>query len=344
VRHQDRHPSTTGASSAVTTDDLFRRIVEIINDARGCVARVVNSAMVQAYWEIGRQIVEVEQQGDPRAGYGEQVLVQLSDRLTQRFGRGFSLPHLKRMRQFFKVYAAYPIQAPVFADNEIQQIGSALRSQLPLSAQPQFRQELGWTHYRLLMTISNSSTRSFYEIEAAAEGWSTRELERQIASLLYERLAASRDKDNVLALAHQGQEISTPQDVVKDPLVLEFLGLPDRPHWRERDLEQAIIDHLQEFRLELGKLTHRDLGQLQMYVNWYDRTQREAHEEPTVGIALCSQKNDAVVHMTLPEGEKRIVAARYEVLLPSAKELEAVVQEGRRAAERQDSVGRGPTL
>jgi hypothetical protein len=184
------------------------------------------------------------------------------------------------------------------------------------------------------MTVRAPSTRSFYETEAAREGWSCRELERQIASHLYERLAASRDKNEVLALAHQGQEVSTPQEVVKDPLVLEFLGLSDRPHWHERDLEQAIIDHLQEFMLELGKLTHRDLGQLQMYVNWYDRTQREAHEEPTVGIALCSRRNDAAVRMTLPEGEKRIVAARYEVLLPSARELEAAVQEGRRAAKR----------
>jgi predicted nuclease of restriction endonuclease-like (RecB) superfamily len=342
MRDQDRQRPTTEYPSDVTADDLFRRIVEIINDARGRVTRVVNSAMVQTYWEIGRQIVEVEQQGDERAGYGEQVLVHLSDRLTQCFGRGFSLPHLKRMRQFFKVYAAYPIQLPAFVDNDIQQIGSALRSELLPTAQPQFRQELGWTHDRLLMTIANPTARSFYETEAAREGWSCRELERQIASHLYERLAASRDKDDILALAHQGQDVSTPQDVVKDPLVLEFLGLSDRPHWRERDLEQAIIDHLQEFMLELGKLTHRDLGQLQMYVNWYDRTQREAHEEPTVGIALCSRRNDAMVRMTLPEGEKRIVAARYEMLLPSAKELEAAVQEGRRAAERQGPSGCGP--
>ncbi len=383
MRDQDRQPSTTNDTSGVTTDDLFGRIVEIITDARGRVTRVVNSAMVQAYWEIGRQIVEVEQQGDPRAGYGEQVLIQLSDRLTQCFGRGFSLPHLKRMRQFFKVYAAYPIQLPAFVDNDIQQIGSALRSELPPTAQPKFRHELGWTHYRLLMTIANANTRSFYETEAAREGWSCRELERQIASHLYERLAASRDKNEVLALAHQGQEVSTPLDVVKDPLVLDFLGLSDRPHWHERELEQAIIDHLQEFMLELGKgfsfvarqkritldgdhffvdlvlynrllrcfvlidlklgkLTHRDLGQLQMYVNWYDRTQREAHEEATVGIALCSRRNDAVVRMTLPEGEKRIVAARYEVLLPSAKELEAAVKEGRHAAERIATLGREP--
>jgi predicted nuclease of restriction endonuclease-like (RecB) superfamily len=380
VRNQDRQPSTTGDSAGVAAEDLFRRIVEIINDARGRVTRVVNSTMVQTYWEIGRQIVQVEQQGDQRAGYGEQVLAGLSDRLTQRFGTGFSLPNLKRMRRFFLVYSASPVAQLGSIDNRGQLIGSALLSQLPPTTQPTFRQELGWTHYLMLMTVADPSARSFYEIEAARDGWSYRELERKIASHLYERLAASRDKDQVLALARRGQEVLTPQDVVKDPVVLEFLGLPDRPHWHERDLEQAIIDHLQEFMLELGKgfsfvarqkritldgdhffvdlvlynrllrcfvlidlklgkLTHRDLGQLQMYVNWYDRTQREAHEEPTVGIALCSRKNDAVVRMTLPEGEKRIVAARYEVLLPSAKELEAVVQEGRRAAERRDSGG-----
>ena len=280
------------------------------------------------------------------------------------------------MRQFYQVYARLPrLKHRTSDDNDIQQIGAALRRELPSTTQPQFRQELSWAHYRLLSSLPDSAARSFYEFEAAREGWSSRELERQIASLLFERLAASRDKDEVLALARRGQEIATPQDVVKDPVVLEFLGLPERPHWRERDLEQAIIDHLQEFMLELGrgfcfvarqkritldgdhffvdlvlynrllrcfvvidlklgKLTHRDLGQLQMYVNWYDRTQREPHEQPTVGIALCSRKNDAVVRMTLPEGEKRILATRYEVLLPSARELEAAVNEGRREAER----------
>ena len=227
------------------------------------------------------------------------------------------------------------------------------------------------------MGVSDASARSFYELEAATQAWSVRELERQIASHLYERLAASRDKDEVLALAHKGQELLTPHDVITDPVVLEFLGLPERPHWRERDLEQAIIDHLQEFMLELGKgfcfiarqkritldgdhffvdlvlynrllrcfvvidlklgkLTHRDLGQVQMYVNWFDRTQREPHEEPTIGIALCSRRNDAVVRMTLPEGENRIIAARYDLVLPTAEQLEAAVLAGRRAAERRD--------
>ena len=388
MRDNNRLPPTTADAAGVAAETLFKRVAEIIDGVRGRLARAVNSAMVRAYWETGRAIVEIEQAGEPRADYGAQLIERLSQHMTDRFGAGFSIRNLERMRQFYLAFADRttvidPQNGAI--DNDVQLIPPALRAEL---APPVLRERsfaLNWTHYRLLISIADPSARSFYEIEAATEGWSTRELERQIASLLYERLAASRDKDDVLALAHQGQEVSTPQDVVKDPLVLEFLGLPDRPHWHERDLEQAIIDHLQEFMLELGKgfsfvarqkritldgdhffvdlvlynrllrcfvlidlklgkLTHRDLGQLQMYVNWYDRTQREAHEEPTVGIALCSRKNDAVVRMTLPEGEKRIVAARYEVLLPSAKELEAVVQEGRRAAERQDSVGRGPTL
>ena len=219
------------------------------------------------------------------------------------------------------------------------------------------------------------AARAFYAHEAAATAWSSRELERQIASLLYERLAASRDRDGVLALARSGQEIATPQDIIKDPVVLEFLGLPERTQWRERDLEQAIIDHLQEFMLELGRgfcfvarqqritldddhffvdlvlynrllrcfvvvdlklgrLTHRDLGQLQMYVNWFDRTQRAEHETRTIGIALCSRKNDAVVRMTLPEEADRILAVRYETVLPTPREFETAVIEARRVAER----------
>ena len=257
VRDQDRQPPTTESSLDVTADDLFRRIADIINAARGSVARVVNSAMVQAYWAIGRQIVEVEQQGDSRAGYGEQILAGLSERLTLCFGRGFSLSNLKRMRCFFLAYSDNPAIADADIDNRDQQIGSTVSGQLAASVQPVFLQELGWSHYVLLMSVPASSRRSFYEAEAAREGWSCRELERQIASHLHDRLAASRDKDVVLALAHQGQEVITPQDVVKDPLVLEFLGLQERPHWHERDLEQAIIDHLQEFMLELGKGVQR---------------------------------------------------------------------------------------
>ncbi len=372
-----RQPPATTDATRVAADTLFQKVVEIVDCAQVRVARAVNTIMVQTYWEIGRQIVLVEQQGDQRAGYGEKVLAQLSERLTLRFGRGFSLPHLKRMRQFYQLYGAASGLVAPSSDNDTQQIGSALRSQFETSSQYNFRQELSWTHYRQLMSVTNTRARSFYEIEAATQGWSSRELERQIASHLYECLAASRDMDEVLALAHKGQELLTPQDVIKDPVVLEFLGLPERPHWRERDLEQAIIDHLQEFMLELGKgfcfiarqkritldgdhffvdlvlynrllrcfvvidlklgkLTHRDIGQVQMYVNWFDRTQREPHEKPTIGIALCSRKNDAVVRMTLPEGDDRIVAARYEMVMPAPKQIEQAVLDGRRAAERRD--------
>ncbi len=379
----DSLPPGTGHTADVAAEDLFRRIVEIIDGARGRVARAVNSTIVQTNWEIGRQIVQIEQAGEQRAEYGEQILTQLSERLTRHFGRGYSVSHLRRVRQFFLMYAKDASQKSDVIENGDHPIRAAVRRELSQASQSVIPQGLGWTHYRILMTVPGAIARSFYEIEAAREGWSSRELERQIASSLFERLAASRDKNEVLALAHRGQEVITPQDVVKDPVVLEFLGLPDRPHWHERDLEQAIIDHLQEFMLELGKgfcfvarqkritlegdhffidlvlynrllrcfvlidlklgrLTHRDLGQLQMYVNWYDRTQRDAHEEATVGIALCSRKNDAVVRMTLPEGQKRILAARYDVLMPSAKELEVVVQEGRRAAARENPRRRGP--
>ena len=373
MHEDDRQPPTTADAMSVTDETLFSRVAEIIDGARGRVARAANSAMVQAYWAIGREIILVEQRGEERAEYGESIVRKLSARLSEAYGRGYSLASIWRMRQF---YLAYPSGSATTSDPTTGEIVAAVRREFGNERHPTvFPSQLSWTHYRLLLTVENLPARTFYEIETATEGWSSRELERQIASHLYERLAASRDKDEVLALAHRGQEILTPQDVVKDPVVLEFLGLPERPHWRECDLEQAIIDHLQEFMLELGKgfcfvarqkritldgdhffvdlvlynrllrcfllidlklgkLTHRDLGQLQMYVNWYDRTQREDHEEPTVGIALCSRKNDAVVRMTLPEGEKRIMATRYEVLLPTAQQLEAVVREGRRAAER----------
>jgi len=233
---------------------------------------------------------------------------------------------------------------------------------------------LSWTHYLALIRVDAPQARAFYEIEAAREGWSTRELERQIASLLYERLAKSRDKDQVLALAKEGQDVAQPRDVLKDPMVLEFLDLEERAHWRERDLEQAIIDRLEAFLLELGKgfcfvarqkritldgdhfyvdlvfynrllrsfvlidlklgkLAHQDLGQMQMYVNYFDRFQREEHEAPTVGIVLCSDKNDAMVKITLPENTEQIHAGRYQLYLPTEEELRAEVERGRERAE-----------
>ena len=365
-------------------DALFDRAAEILEAARGHVVRTVNTAMVHANWLIGRAIVEVQQGGHDRAEYGDALLRRLAERLTERFGRGYSYPSVKRMRQF---YQTFPQGS---AARRSEQKGSALLSLSAATPEPgrkgsallslfdgpvQFPTELGWTHYLSLMRVKHQGARAFYEIEAARECWTTRELDRQIASLLYERLAASRDEAGVLALAREGQEVTRPVDVLKDPLVLEFLDLHERTRWLERDLEQAIIDRLEPFLLELGrgfcfvarqrritlegdhfyvdlvfynrllrcfvlvdlklgKLTHQDLGQMQMYVNWFDRTQLAEHEEPTVGIVLCSDKNDAMVQITLPEGQKQIVASRYQLYLPSEEELRAALERERAEALR----------
>lgn len=253
--------------------------------------------------------------------------------------------------------------------------GSALRHPSPVAAAVLFPPILSWTHYRLLLTIESAEARAFYEIEAAREGWSVRQLERQIAALLFERLAMNKNHDEILALARRGHEVAVPADVIKDPFVLEFLDLTGRPTALERDLERAIIDRLEEFLLEigkgfcfvarqkrltldgdhfyvdlvfynrllrafvlvdlkLGKLTHQDLGQMQMYVNYFDRYQRAEHEERTIGIVLCSAKNDAMVKITLPEDNEQILAARYQMYLPTEEELKAELTREREEAER----------
>ncbi len=370
-------------SSASLEGALFVRVVEIIEAARGHVARSVNTAMVQAYWLIGREIVEVEQHGAKRAGYGERVIEGLAERLAARIGKGFSVPNLRNMRQFYLIYregsalpeamAAATNRSALPSDSASKKIRSAVPSESRGTAV--FPPYLGWTHYLLLMRVASPTARAFYEIEAARESWSSRELERQIASLLFERLAKSRDKEKVLALARRGHLLEGPADVVKNPFVLEFLDLDERSHWRERDLEQAIIDRLEAFLLELGKgfcfvarqkrvtlegdhfyvdlvfynrllrcfvlvdlklgkLTHHDLGQMQMYVNFFDRFQRAEHEARTIGIVLCSEKNDAMAKITLPENNAQILAARYQMYLPTEEELRAELAREREAVER----------
>ncbi len=387
--------------SASHEDALFSRVVDIIEAARGHVTRSVNTAMVQAYWLIGREIVEVEQRGVKRAGYGERVVEGLAGRLAGRVGKGFSVPNLRNMRQFYLTYregSALP-EALGGSTNRSEKRSalpsvsgsSKIRSAVPgesragirtaalgRSADPTpaaFPPYLGWTHYMILMRVANPTARAFYEIEAVRESWSSRELERQIASLLFERLAKSRDKEKVLALARRGHQVEVPADVLKDPFVLEFLGLDERSCWRERDLEQAIIDRIEEFLLELGKgfcfvarqkrvtlegdhfhvdlvfynrllrcfvlvdlklgkLTHQDLGQMQMYVNFFDRFQRAEHEARTIGIVLCSEKNDAMAKITLPENNEQILAARYQMYLPTEEELRAELSREREEAER----------
>ena len=372
---------------AEVENELFQRAAAIIESARGHVTRSVNTAMVHANWLVGREIVEVEQAGRERAAYGEEVVKNLAARLSRRFGKGFSYPSVKRMKQFYLTYSsgsavsaeigqyekgsALPSLSRSVADSER---GSSVLSLLPKGFPVLFPPLLGWTHYLILMRVSDARARTFYEIEAAREGWSTRELGRQIGSLLFERLAKSRDKDQVLALARHGQQIARPGDVIKDPVVLEFLGLEERAHWLERDLEQAIIDRLEAFLLELGKgfcfvarqkrltldgdhfyvdlvfynrllrsfvlvdlkigkLAHQDLGQMQMYVNYFDRFQRQEWEAPTVGIVLCSDKNDAVVRITLPEDNDQIHATRYQLYLPSEDELREELEREREQVE-----------
>ena len=258
--------------------------------------------------------------------------------------------------------------------SSIAEIRTALLSKSATVEIAIFPPYLGWAHYLVLMRVENPTARAFYEIEAARESWASRELERQVASLLFERLAKSRDTDKVLALATKGHEVVVPRDVIKAPFVLEFLDLPERHTWLERDLEQAIIDRLEDFLLELGKgfcfvarqkrlsldgdhfyvdlvfynrllrcfvlidlklgkLTHQDLGQMMMYVNWFDRFQRAEHEQPTVGIILCSEKNDAAVKITLPEDNTQILAARYQHYLPTEEELRAEVNRSREEIE-----------
>lgn len=328
------------------TAQLTGRISSIIETARNRVRTVVDTEMVRAYWEIGREIVEDEQQGEKRAGYGEYLLKNLSRELITRHGKGFDYSNLKNMRQF---YLAYPI-------------GDALRSQL------------SWTHYRLLMRHDDPQKRSFYEIESATNNWSTRELERQMNSMLYERLALSRDTEGIKELAREGQVLKNASDMVKDPYILEFLGLPQERRLLEKELEGALIDKLQQFLLELGKgfsfvarqrritldgrhffidlvfynyilkcfvlidlktgeLMHQDIGQMQMYVNYFTRELMNEGDNPPIGILLCDTKSEAVVRFTLPEGNNQIFASRYKLYLPTEQELAAELHRERQALE-----------
>ena len=313
--------------------------------------------MVYAYYEIGHRIYEEEQQGKERAAYGKYLLKELSDHLSKKFGKGFSITNLKQMRQFYLTYR----------DDQISQKVSDQFKNLPVVSSGR-KFFLSWSHYLKLMRISNIEERHFYEIEAAKNGWSLSEMKRQFDSSLYERLALSRNKDKVARLASEGQTIENPEDAVKDPYVLEFLGLPELPEYSETELETKIIDHLQKFLLELGtgfafigrqvrftfneehfrvdlvfynrllrcfvlfdlkigELKHQDIGQMQMYVNYYDRKIKLVDENPTIGIVLCKDKNNAIVEMTLPENNTQIFASKYQTVLPSKEELKKLLEE-----------------
>ena len=367
----------------------FENLVELCRrtheETQRSAARAVDSSLVVRNYLFGWYIVEYEQHGADRAEYGAQTLRTLSSVLKAKIGRGFSVDALERMRRFYLLYGHILSENPaqeksatllrISGDRAIS--ATALRKLSdPLMELPEIVQTLsaelvncftlGWSHYITLLTIDNPEERRFYELEAAGNGWSVRELERQINSSLYERLALSRDKEEVRRLASEGQVVEKASDLIKNPLVLEFLGLEEKPGYSESELETAIIDRLQHFLLELGKgflfearqkrftfdnshfrvdlvfynrllrcyvlidlkrgeLTHQDLGQMQMYVNYFDRYVKTDDELPTIGIVLCGRKNDAVVELTLPE-EANIYASKYQLYLPSKQELVAQLE------------------
>jgi predicted nuclease of restriction endonuclease-like (RecB) superfamily len=322
--------------------DFFERIASLLNQARNSVIRNINHTMVRTYFEIGKLIVEEEQNGKDRAEYGKQLIEELSIRLNLEFGKGFSATNLKQMRSFYQIYSK----------------GQTLSDEFALS----------WSHYLKLMRIDDDKERRFYEIESAKNNWSLRELQRQYDSALYTRLALSRDKDKVLELSQKGLVIEHPKDAVKDPYVLEFIGLPEHSVYSENQLEQKLIDKLEHFLLELGtgftfvarqkrisfddkhfrvdlvfynrilksfvlidlkigELTHQDLGQMQMYVNYYDREMRLPDENKTIGIVLCQNKSQAVVEYTLPENNDQIFASKYQTVLPSKEDLKHIIED-----------------
>lgn len=336
---------------------LLHDIGSILSTSRQQACWAVNSALVQAYWKIGQRIVDYEQGGKKKAEYGDLLLDRLSRDLKLEYGMGFGKSNIYNMRLFYLRYQNF------------QTVSG----------------KLSWSHYCLILRLDEPSARAFYIRECESENWSVRNLDRQINSMLFERLALSRDKSGILKLAKEGQTISSAQDVIKDPYVLEFLGLDEKSAYTETDLEQRIILNLQKFLLELGKgfafvsrqqritledehfyidlvcynrllrcfclfelkigkLEHKDLGQLQMYVNYYDRTIRQPGENPTIGILLCADKKDAVVRYTLPLGNHQIFASKYRLYLPERKQLEENVRriiEECRASEEKEPFGNG---
>ena len=338
---------------------LWSGIRDLILEARQSVVRGVNAALVWTNFEIGRRIVEHEQGGKARADYAEETLISLSQKLTAEFGRGYSVDNLELMRKFYFVYAK---SETLSRKSESSTSPADKKSETLLRISPMAFQ-LSWSHYVFLMGIDDENERRFYEIESAQQNWSLRELRRQFDSSLYERLALSRDKKKVQDLNKRGQVVEKHEDMLKEPYVLEFLGLREDHTYSESELESAIINKIEHFLLELGKgflfearqkrftfddehyyvdlvfynrllrcyvlidlkigkLSHQDLGQMQMYVNYYDRFVKTEDESRTVGIIMCKRKNDSLVEITLPE-HSRVFAKKYQLYLPTKSELKA---------------------
>ena len=321
-------------------DSFYQDVRQIIETARKNAVHSVDFCRVQMYWNLGKRIFEEEQQGKERADYGTYLIKNLAKQIEPEYGSGFGVRQLERARAFYRIYP----------------IASAVRTQL------------NWSQYKLLISITDPDKREYYELESVNNAWTARETERQINSLLYERLLMSNDKEAVLAVARKERIPESPTEVIKEPVMLEFLGLHPDASYYEKDLESAIISHLTDFLLEMGKgfsfvarqkrimleddeffidlvlynrllrcfviieiktdkLTHQDLGQLQMYVNYYDRCEKLPDETPTIGILLCTAKNDTVVKMTMPEDNKTILASEYNLYLPTSDQLIREVDE-----------------
>ena len=325
------------SGSLTSPDDaFFGSIREILAEARRKAATSVNFIMVEAYWRIGARIVEQEQKGEARAAYGKELIKELSRRLGDEFGRGFSMANLWNFRQF---YLAYPDEEKLYT----------------------LRRELGWSHYRLIMRVEEPKARAYYLHEAAGQGWTSRQLERNIRSGWHQRLLKAPEAESEAAPL-------SPENIFKDPYILEFLNLPEDTKTHERDLESALIDKLQAFLLELGrgfsfvgrqfrissetslfyidlvfyhyllkcfvlidlkidKLAHQDIGQMDMYVRMFDDLKRGADDNPTLGIILCADKDQTIVRYSVLHGNEQLFAAKYLTILPSeaelARELEA---------------------
>lgn len=349
-------------TSQLSNNIFYAQIIDLLQSARKNAVRAINETMVETYFEIGKRIVEEEQDGKERAEYGKEVIKNLSKILTKEFGKGFSGRNLEQMRQFYFVYSK---SQTLSAESKNKSQTSSANSQI-LKTHQSFR--LSWSHYLTLMRIDNPNERKFYEIEADKNNWSVRELKRQYDSALFTRLVLSRDKEKVKELSEKGLILEKPKDAVKDPYVLEFLGLPEKSEYSESQLEQKLINKIENFLLELGngftfvarqkrisfddkhfridlvfynrilrcfvlidlkvgELKHQDLGQMQMYVNFYDRKVKMKDENKTIGIVLCQNKSNAVVEFTLPENNENIFASQYKTVLPTKEELKLLIEQ-----------------
>lgn len=397
-----RSPASIPSPDAADAAGLFDRVASILDAARAETVRAVNSRMVLAYWLIGREIVEELQEGDERAAYGKKLLRNLSQQLTARYGEGYSTTNLKYFRLFYATFAdrasqiGHSLRDP-FLDSispapALPSKGHAVRDEfhstpIPTSVIPDgaaaiidaprqlsgpssspsgtaFHPGLSWTQYRTLMRIEKPAARDFYESECAAAGWTTRELERQVHSFYYERLLASTDKKGMIHQERGRQPVQDPAEVLTSTAVLEFLGIPRSPRLSESTLEQAIMDNLQTFLLELGrgfsfvarqkllrfeadeffvdlvfynyllkcfvlidlkigKLTHQDVGQMDSYVRLYEDRYKVAGDNPTIGLILCSEKNETIARYSVLHENQQLFASKYRLHLPSEEELAA---------------------